>query len=238
MATSSLEAALGTPEIVRGIDSCTQLFPGAPASKQNMQPLWEHNQPTPFLAVPMQAGSTNPRFPHNLLKGWRLIFATLPNALSDEAKRNVLGCCLYPTEEIQDAIDDGDLDPASYQTLVSMACDPQAAADLLFEEILDAANFILDATERAKGHTHGVLLAPAALLNESPLKLTLEVHHPSVMRAIAAMSPLPEEDSDIDCQCPGGAECEEWCPACKNWANLRRQMRVACAACRSETSCE
>ena len=42
MATSSVQAAPGTPEIARCIDSCTQLLPGVPASTQNMQPLWEH----------------------------------------------------------------------------------------------------------------------------------------------------------------------------------------------------
>ena len=42
MATSSVQAALGTPEIVRCIDSCTQLLPGVPASTQNIQPSWEH----------------------------------------------------------------------------------------------------------------------------------------------------------------------------------------------------
>ena len=41
MATSSLAAALETPEIVRCIDSCTQLLPGVPASTENLQQLWE-----------------------------------------------------------------------------------------------------------------------------------------------------------------------------------------------------
>ena len=42
MATSSLAAALETPEIVRHIDSCTGLLPGVPASTENMQPLWKY----------------------------------------------------------------------------------------------------------------------------------------------------------------------------------------------------
>ena len=42
MATSSAEAVFCTPEIVRHIDTCTQLLPGVPASKRNLQPLWEH----------------------------------------------------------------------------------------------------------------------------------------------------------------------------------------------------
>ena len=42
MATSSLEAALATPEIVQPIDSCTELLPGVPASTENVQPLWKY----------------------------------------------------------------------------------------------------------------------------------------------------------------------------------------------------
>ena len=42
MATSSLAAALETPEIVRRIDSCTGLLPGVPASKENLQPLFDY----------------------------------------------------------------------------------------------------------------------------------------------------------------------------------------------------
>ena len=41
MATSSLAAALETPEIVRRIDLCTELIPGVPASTENVQQLWE-----------------------------------------------------------------------------------------------------------------------------------------------------------------------------------------------------
>ena len=44
MATSSLAAALETPEIVRRIDSYTTLLPGhgVPASKENLQPLFDY----------------------------------------------------------------------------------------------------------------------------------------------------------------------------------------------------
>ena len=42
MATSSLAAALEKPEIVRHIDSCTELLPGVPASKENLQPLFDY----------------------------------------------------------------------------------------------------------------------------------------------------------------------------------------------------
>ena len=42
MATSSLAAALEKPEIVRRIDSCTELLPGVPASTENVQPLWKY----------------------------------------------------------------------------------------------------------------------------------------------------------------------------------------------------
>ena len=42
MATSSLAAALETPEIVRHIDSCTELLPGVPSSTENVQPLWKY----------------------------------------------------------------------------------------------------------------------------------------------------------------------------------------------------
>ena len=42
MATPSVDAVLCTPEIVQRINSCTELLPGVPASKENLQPLWQH----------------------------------------------------------------------------------------------------------------------------------------------------------------------------------------------------
>ena len=42
MATSSLAEALETPEIVRLIDSYTELLPGVPSSTENVQPLWKY----------------------------------------------------------------------------------------------------------------------------------------------------------------------------------------------------
>ena len=42
MATPSVDAVFCTPEIVQRINSCTELLPGVPASKENLQPLWQH----------------------------------------------------------------------------------------------------------------------------------------------------------------------------------------------------
>ena len=42
MATPSVSAILGTPEFAASVDACTELFPGVPASKENLQPLWEY----------------------------------------------------------------------------------------------------------------------------------------------------------------------------------------------------
>ena len=43
MATSSVASlVLGTPELAAAIDSCTQLMPGVPASKENVQPMWDY----------------------------------------------------------------------------------------------------------------------------------------------------------------------------------------------------
>ena len=41
MATSSVAAALALPEVVAAVDSFNELLPGVPASKENLQPMWE-----------------------------------------------------------------------------------------------------------------------------------------------------------------------------------------------------
>ena len=42
MATPSVSAVLGMPEIAAAIDACTELYPGVAASKENVAPLWAH----------------------------------------------------------------------------------------------------------------------------------------------------------------------------------------------------
>lgn len=42
VATPTASAVLGTPELAAAIDACTELFPGVPASKENVQPMWDY----------------------------------------------------------------------------------------------------------------------------------------------------------------------------------------------------